>query len=78
MNVSILGDTVVSRLRYLAAVCLLLFLPMPAAYAATINVDDHCSLDNAISSANGVAQVGAMNSCETVTAALIRLILPTM
>ena len=48
------------------ALGVLLFLaPLPRVYAATINVDDDCSLANAIRSANGDAQSGAMNSCET-------------
>ena len=33
--------------------------------AADIYVDSNCSLANAIRSANGVAQTGAMNNCET-------------
>lgn len=48
------------------ALCLLILLASASVvYAATINVDDDCSLANAIRSANGEAQSGTMNSCET-------------
>ena len=56
----------VGTLRRIVALWLLLFLlPLPLVQAATINVDDDCSLANAIRSANGDSQSGAMNSCET-------------
>ena len=42
-----------------------LLAPLPRVYAAAINVDDDCSLANAIRSANGESQTGAMNSCES-------------
>ena len=57
------------RLRQIytfVALCLLIFFtPLPAVSAATINVDVDCSLANAIRSANGATQTGAMNSCES-------------
>ena len=52
-------------IRLVALSVPLFFAPLPRVYAATINVDDDCSLANAIRSANGDTQTGAMNSCES-------------
>ena len=47
-----------------ALVAALFALSVGQAFAADINVDEDCSLENAIRSANGAAQVEPLNSCE--------------
>ena len=57
------------RINALLCLAIMLLLPLAAAQAADITVDADCSLENAVRSANGVAQVAPYDNCEAGDAA---------